>query len=393
MTDSSLPEINLTNFIAFSIEKRDEFNRLSVEEMEKFLRDENLVVTREDEAFQSLQRWLIHSPADRYPAVPKLLPLIRLNQLVSSYLSTTVKAIAIEGKCEPLITSGLQRHRLSLGEREKFAVAYCTEPRKTATQIYIYAVSSAINGHFSTFANTWTEDDRHRFDYLHRCYSQYGAYEMVIFHEDAFKIFNFRKQDVRELETPPAFCVFDRDELAIEVVGDDLYVFGVSYDNVVCGRFNFTSGQWMKMAMMQQRHQGICTAVLNGKIYVVGEMMECYDPTTDTWSVKMYFDRHLWGKMVAFQHYLFWFGDNGQKTIERYDSHKNEWSVIARFEDEMRGFSVINVNGLAYIIGNGDTGSRKRYPVFDLNTRQFTGDTLPHVEDLENPCLGYYMIK
>lgn len=131
-------KIDCSNFIAFSRSELDAFLRLDCEKLETFLLDENLVVKTEREAFEALQQWVLHSPTERLAEVPKLLPLIRLNQLEPNYLASTVNNLAVKAGCASLIESAIHRQSLRCDDS---AAKFQSKPRKSTTETVANAVA------------------------------------------------------------------------------------------------------------------------------------------------------------------------------------------------------------------------------------------------------------
>lgn len=148
----------------------------------------------------------------------------------------------------------------------------------------------------------------------------------------------------------------------------------------VAQRFNFATQEWSTMASMNTVKIGHCSAGTNGKLYVAGGFpngtVECYDPDTDEWSVlaPMCHERCN-AEMVGHNGYLYVFGGRGYafrnfdafEEIERYDPTENEWSVIAKVDVKMYGFSVVAILDRVYLIGGKDMG---REPIIGINKKQ-----------------------
>lgn len=104
-------DINLKNFITVALKNknRDKFHNLDCLSMTAFLKDDDLLVENEKEAFDALRNWVMHKPKERFADVPKLLPLIRLNHLESNFLKTKVKDFAVQGQSAQLIKWAIKR--------------------------------------------------------------------------------------------------------------------------------------------------------------------------------------------------------------------------------------------------------------------------------------------
>lgn len=134
-------EISCSNFIAFSQSNLDGFFHLDCDKLEQFLFDDNLVVKTEQEAFEALERWVMHSPMERLAKVPKLLPLIRLKRLEPSYLASTVNDFAVKSGCASLVESAIHHQSDRLNREENFAMEFQTKPRKSDTREIVETVA------------------------------------------------------------------------------------------------------------------------------------------------------------------------------------------------------------------------------------------------------------
>lgn len=452
MAASICPKIDLSNFITCSLEKRDEFFGLSCAELEQFLLDENLVVKTEQEAFDALQQWVMHSPTERLAEVPKLLPLIRLNQLELHYLRSTVNDLAAQAKCVRLIDSAIRRHFLRLDERERLPVTFQTKPRKSATEVVMCAFVNKAVAKYSTKSKKWTSegtDLQTVFCSLPtRC--MYGKHEMLFYDDyDGFQLLNLITLNVRQLPQLPDDI--ELSEFAAHIVNDNLYVIGHSdpdpdstrymfsqsglTDSIVQNemlKYSFASGKWSHLDMIFPEPVtfsivGHCSAVLNGRIHMASgrptnlpvkyftcSELECYDPTEDGWaSLAPMCGFRYNAEMVAFKHFLYVFGGLGKlnnvlTTIERYDSIKDEWSVIAKLKDYVYGFGLISVMDRVYLLGGectkrsdcswekypDDCENNKSYAVFDLNTETVSSHHQKIRKMPRNviwPSVGYYV--
>lgn len=289
-------KVNMENFIAFAQEKSAEFFCLDLVELGKFLLDENLVVENEKDAFEALHQWVMHSPTERLAGVPKLLPLIRLNQLEPEYLATTVKSFAAEAGIGSLIDSAIQRQSLRLDQRENFAVEFQTKPRMSATEVVMCSFYYDSIAKYSTRTKQWTSEEAEELSALNLrpAHCMRGKFEMIIYdrNEERFLVLNLITLDYKAL--PPMLDEYEVATFTVEIIDDTLYVLDGSVSvcdlGNSCQRFNFTSGKWSEMKSMNIPTAGHCSAVLNGKIYIAGGFpncsVDCYDPTTDEWSLQ-----------------------------------------------------------------------------------------------------------
>ena len=142
---------------------------------------------------------------------------------------------------------------------------------------------------------------------------------------------------------------------------------------------------WTRKADIPTTRGGLCTAVVNGKIYAIGgitgiaggggplvSIVEEYDPVTNTWakkSAKMPTPRVMLAVSVLNGKIYTIGGGNknvnlnsnvnpnpyGVSTVEEYDPIKDVWTKKADMPTKRCGLSTAAVNGKIYAIGGTDT--------------------------------------
>lgn len=137
-----------------------------------------------------------------------------------------------------------------------------------------------------------------------------------------------------------------------------------------CERYDPTRNQWSAITSMNHNRSDASAAVLNGKIYIVGGFdgievlptVESFDPLTMSWTlVEMMASPRSGVQAVAFEDFLYVFGGNNgqerQTSAEKYDPDRQSWSPVPQMKTPRSNFSAIAVEGLIYIVGgfNGVT--------------------------------------
>lgn len=409
MADKSV-KLSLKNFTAFVTEQNDQFCRSDCAILEKYLIDDGLVVKDEKEAFDALQQWVMHSPKERFAEVPKLLPLIRLNQLESDFLEKTVKQFAVEGGCVELIKGAIERQNLPLHQRDEVIVDFYTKPRKSATEITIVAVCTedllmhkpwrTTVQKYSTKTKEWDEllvdGTIEKFELGEGLSTMHGKHNLIVCDHKSrqFYSLNLVTMEAEPLPKPlkqvGSFCM--------EVVDEKLHVFGIDpasmyrnpidmllsrspvndVQNVPNGkaaaqRFNFKTRKWSSIQPMSICCYGRCSAVLNDKIYVAGGApksgLERFDPKSGRWTtLASTLRQRCNADMTSSDKYLYLFGGRGfsdrgngpgaLKSVERYDPDKNEWTIIAELDDFVYGFATVAILDRVYLIGGEDVSNK-----------------------------------
>jgi N-acetylneuraminic acid mutarotase len=128
------------------------------------------------------------------------------------------------------------------------------------------------------------------------------------------------------------------------------------------------SSQWTQVADMPTGRLGLATAVVDGKIYVIGgypyangdrmATNEVYDPKTNTWATRAPLPTsRCWmpastvnGKIYVFGGFAHYHGP-GLPTVEEYDPETDTWTAKADMPTARLGPASCVVDGIIYVIG------------------------------------------
>ncbi|EEC12440.1 gigaxonin, putative [Ixodes scapularis] len=163
--------------------------------------------------------------------------------------------------------------------------------------------------------------------------------------------------------------------------------------------------QWFRLADLACPRSGLGAAFLSGKLYAVGgrnnsrdksydcASVDCYDPVTNAWSAcaDMSTPRNRVGAAVLDGHLYAVGGSNGVlavdgfvyaiggydgvsqlKSVERYDTEKDEWEPVAPMRSPRSALAVALLGGKIYALGGYDGSSfLSTVELFDLETEQW----------------------
>jgi N-acetylneuraminic acid mutarotase len=156
---------------------------------------------------------------------------------------------------------------------------------------------------------------------------------------------------------------------AVDCIDGKLYAFGgeinTPYGQIEMFDLNRT---WAFKQGMMSRRSGFASAVVNGKIYAIGDefggynyTIEEYNPATDTWAVKMglYFQPRISFGAAAVNNKIYIIGGYHQglgnliydNTVEEYDPLTNQITLKAPIPTLRCNLGVIALNNKIYVMG------------------------------------------
>ncbi|MGB5107169.1 MAG: kelch repeat-containing protein [Candidatus Zixiibacteriota bacterium] len=174
---------------------------------------------------------------------------------------------------------------------------------------------------------------------------------------------------------------------ASAVVNGRLYVLGGnSYHGTlnIVESYDPSAGSWTSHAEMPSRRAYAAATELNGIIYVIGgetagapqQLLETYNPATNTWSqLEPMPDARTRCAAVLFNNKIYVIGGfAAPPEILVYDVSLNEWQESSTLPQWRYGMSVTNHNGLFYILGGGqpDNMYMKDLTLYDPVTGQLS---------------------
>ncbi|MBA2622534.1 MAG: hypothetical protein H0U88_02780 [Chthoniobacterales bacterium] len=124
-------------------------------------------------------------------------------------------------------------------------------------------------------------------------------------------------------------------------------------------------GTWQSLADFPTGRQEVATAVLNGKIYVIGglegqgnpsALVEVYNPNTSTWSIAAplpFGNDHLAAAVAAGKLYVF--GGASRDTFV-YDPISNSWSFVAQMQSAHGNTPAVGVIDDKIYVAGGTSG-------------------------------------
>ncbi|MFQ6114417.1 MAG: kelch repeat-containing protein [bacterium] len=146
---------------------------------------------------------------------------------------------------------------------------------------------------------------------------------------------------------------------------------------------------WTFRASMPTARSGICAAVFEGKVYVIGgqdrngqvlNLVERYDPGSETWETDLpaLKVKRVNAAAVVFDGKIFVLGGRRDKRkvlkkVEFFDPSRNKWEFSEDLGEEREGLAAVVLNGLMYAVGGSNEKGRPLNSVefYDINTDEW----------------------
>ncbi|XP_075037754.1 actin-binding protein IPP isoform X2 [Mixophyes fleayi] len=129
-------------------------------------------------------------------------------------------------------------------------------------------------------------------------------------------------------------------------------------------RFDTFSQYWSTVSSLHQARSGMCAAVLEGRIYVIGgekdsmifDCVECYDPVSKQWAAVPSMNQPRCGLGVCSCHGAIyamggWVGSEIGNGIERFSPEDNTWQIVGKMSVPRYNFACCERQGLIYVVG------------------------------------------
>ncbi|XP_039961143.1 kelch-like protein 17 [Bactrocera tryoni] len=309
-------EYETQNFVEIS--KSDEFLNFDFEKMQRILESVNLNITREEDAFDAINRWFNYNVPARQEQLPLLIACLRLTQFDADFLLTHIQPLP---GCELLAFKAISWIR-EPAARTKINMRF-TRPR---------GISAANCGEKTLLAVCGNE--------IYPKLLQYSKAEDK-WQEYASISWNIRNKTWRNLAAMNQkrfrHCVVELDGKIYAIGGLDI---GKTLSSVE--RYTTSDGWQFVNGLIVGRYDP-CAVTLNGKIYIMSgingdndyiKSVECYNPVSNAWtSCADMIERHTFSVAAAHKGHVYVLGSYGDnRTVERYDPQQDTWSKICSLE-------------------------------------------------------------
>ncbi|XP_049315422.1 kelch-like protein 1 isoform X2 [Bactrocera dorsalis] len=329
-------EYETQNFMEIS--RSDEFLNFDVEKLQRILVSDNLNITREEDAYDAIQRWYNYDVPARQEQLPLLIACLRLIQCNVDFLMTHIQPLP---GCELLAFKALSWIREPKA-RPMINMRF-TEPRGVSAsncgEKTILALCSELEMNPKLQQYKKTEDKWQEYASIK---TDYRWYETILKDDNLLFIggwkrgatlnvvrsWNMRNKTWQNL-TPMKQARISHS--VVELNGKIYAIGGFDGNNALSSVERYTTSDGWEF--VNSLNVGRCDAgavTLNGKIYIMGngttKSVECYNPDSNTWTfcAEMTEYSHLPG-IAAHNGHIYVVSRSG---AERYDPQQDTWSQI-----------------------------------------------------------------
>ncbi|XP_064930220.1 kelch-like protein 30 isoform X3 [Columba livia] len=284
------------NFEAVS--QQEEFLQLSKERLATYLSNKQLQVQEEQSLAEAVLRWVRHDPGPRAQFLPELLELSHLVSLPDQYLQNLLAT-------EPLVrdsdaSKALVARSCTRGQRDAGAQNPPSPPQKLEEVLVV------VGGRV-----------------LEESEDEDGGLRMPA----APRNFAFYNPKSRQWMALPDFPDYNKWGFSLVALNNDVYVTGGSrgsqndtWSTTQAWCFCLRDGAWKPIAPMLRARTNHTSAVLNGEIYVIG----------DLWSVitSPFIPKYLSAPRCATLHGLIYLIGDNTKKVYVYSPEANIWQKV-----------------------------------------------------------------
>ena len=318
-----------TDFICaefVEVSKMEEFVCLDHEIVAQVISNDNIAISKEEEVFEVVTRWVKHDYEARKENFEELFECLRLVDMSKHYLVKNVQQ-------EDLVTNSFFCTKLLLQAMSAFALSDFSLQNQSK-RIPLFTDVIVCCGGYSKVDRGFCKQTF--------CY---------IPSQNRWK----------ELQNMTA----GRDGHTATVCENLLYIFGNRGSDKTGEVYNASLDTWVPITNLPQDTQHAAAVALTGQIYVLGgasaeKSVFCYYPEANRWSevAPMNTERHGLCA-VAHNGFVYAFGGRNLKTgalgtAEKYCSTSNEWDCIASLTKNRYLASATIVNGKPFVIGGSE---------------------------------------
>ena len=329
------------------VSKAEEFFSLEYKVVMKIFSSDDLVVSKEEEVYQTVIRWLKHDYEIKRTYLEKLFSCIRLSSMSTYYLMKTVQE-------EDMIVNNVHCLRHLLQAMCSLALSDRQNPRKCLVRDEVVIVS--CGGYQFHGGNK----DK-------RCFCYIPSLNQV--------------KSLKNMSTARA-------EHSTAVCGNLLYAISTDGEKSNTGEvYNPRLNYWVPISKLPVKLNASSAVSLNDSLYVIGGCSDSrpskrvfrYEPFNNKWTEAqpMRFAREELCS-VAFEDSIYVFGGEGEggeilRSVERYDPELDQWTDIVRMTRRRYCACASVVSGKVIVMGGHDGESvTSSCEIYDVGADQWS---------------------
>ncbi|XP_049315417.1 kelch-like protein 17 isoform X2 [Bactrocera dorsalis] len=365
-------EYETLNFMEIS--RSDEFLNFDVEKLQRILVSDNLNITREEDAYDAIQRWYNYDVPARQEQLPLLIACLRLTLFNVNFLMTHIQPLP---GCELLAFKALSW--IEVPKARPMINMRFTEPRwisaTSSGDKTIVALCSELGMNPKLLQYKKTEDKWQEYASIKIDYEWYRTIlkdDNLLFVGgnkvgatlNIVRSWNIRNKTWQNL---PAMKQARLSHCVVELDGK-IYAIGGFRDLSSVERYTTSDGwEFVNSLNVGRSHAGAVT--LNGKIYIMGgykdceqlKSVECYNPDSNTWTTCADMTKYHRSLGVAAQKgHIYVLGREEQYTLfERYDPQQDTWSQICSLGFGGGNIACVTLDNRLWAIGGKSKSADK----------------------------------
>ncbi|XP_049315427.1 kelch-like protein 5 isoform X1 [Bactrocera dorsalis] len=361
-------EYETQNFMEIS--RSYEFLNFDAEKLQRMLVSDNLNISREEDAYDAIQRWYNYDVPARQEQLPLLIACLRLTQFDVDFLFTHIQPLP---GCELLAFTAFSWIRKPTA-RPMINMRF-TEPRgisaTNCSEKTILALCSELNPKLLQYNKTedkWQEYVNIKIDYeRYRTILKDDNLLFIGGYKRAATLNVVRSWNIRnETWQSLPIMIQARSEHCVVELNGKMYAIGGYEGNVLSSVERYTTSEgWKSVNSLTDGRYVACAVTLNGKIYAIGgnngkghiKSVECYNPDSNTWTscadITKY---HFLPGVAVHKGHIYVLSRSG---AERYDPQQDTWSQICYLEVGYGLMTCVSLDNKLWAIGGWSKSADK----------------------------------
>ncbi|XP_067641721.1 kelch-like protein 5 [Eurosta solidaginis] len=356
-------EYEIGNFM--NVIQSSEFLNFDANKLQTILEHDDLNITSERDAFDVIKRWYEHDASARKQKLSDLMSYLRLTQFDTNFIMENIHPLP---GCQ--VTALKAVSWVNVPSTRKTISLRFTRPRPRIAEAFLALnFKSGIIFQYNKTDDLWQKWVDIKMDI---------SEEVILMDDnlifiggsrnnkaiDEVRCWNFKTKLFQRL--PP----MNQPRYVHSVVELNSKIYAVggkgANDEILQSVEMYTvSDGWKSINSMNTPREYVNAVVLNEKIYVIGghygydlKSVECYDPTTNSWTQCADMnEKHCNQGVSVHNGQIFVVGGwNGKaiSTVERYDPQRNEWTKICSLNKECQRPGCISIYSQLWAVGGNN---------------------------------------